>query len=184
VSAGLDAGNLPPTATVEAAPSGPQVPAGTVEAVPPGPQASTGSPVAAPPGPQVPVGTAEAVPSAPPDTSRESSSCWESSSSATGPLGSSWHCQGSVVGPPGTSRESSSCSTANGYGRLNGGDDIEYAFGCNGTHMGRARFHPVARFGGARGRSWAAAPDRRRTRNSAASPPSGAIPRSPGSLGD
>jgi hypothetical protein len=78
VSAGSDAGDLPPTATIEVASSGPQAPAtvvaapsdpqvlaGTAEAVPSGPQAPVGGPVAASPGPQVPAGTAEAVPSGP-----------------------------------------------------------------------------------------------------------------------
>jgi hypothetical protein len=63
--AGLDAGDLPPPATAEAVPSGPQVPPATAEAAPLGPQVSTATAAAAPSGPQVLATTAEATPSGP-----------------------------------------------------------------------------------------------------------------------
>jgi hypothetical protein len=63
--AGLDAGDLPPPATTEAAPSGPQVPPATAKAGPSGPQVPTTTVEAAPLSPQVPAATAEAAPSGP-----------------------------------------------------------------------------------------------------------------------
>jgi hypothetical protein len=56
VSAGLDAGNLPPPATAEAVPSGPQVPPATADAAPSCPQVPTAVAVAVPSGPQDPAG--------------------------------------------------------------------------------------------------------------------------------
>jgi hypothetical protein len=64
-SAGLDAGDLPPPATVEVAPSGPQVPPATTEAAPSGPQVPTATAEVAPSGPQVPAATSEVAPSGP-----------------------------------------------------------------------------------------------------------------------
>jgi hypothetical protein len=56
VYAGLDAGDLPPPATAEAAPSGPQVLPATAEAAPSGPQVLTATAAAAPLGPRLHLG--------------------------------------------------------------------------------------------------------------------------------
>jgi hypothetical protein len=65
VSVGLDVGDLPPPATTEAVPSGPQVPPATANAAPSGPQVPPATADAAPSGPQVSTATAVAAPSGP-----------------------------------------------------------------------------------------------------------------------